>query len=73
MHAIRREIVSRGLQKLTEFGKSFSISVSMERDDEDENWSYEFISYIIHFSNWVRNPYMIKWNRNARHESIAIV
>ncbi len=35
-----RGIVSRGLQKLTELGISFSINVSMEKDAEDENWSY---------------------------------
>jgi len=42
-----REIVSRGLQKLTELGISFSIRVSMERDAEDENWSYAFVKIMI--------------------------
>ncbi|MCZ7381953.1 MAG: hypothetical protein O8C64_10370 [Candidatus Methanoperedens sp.] len=42
-----RVIVSRGLQKLTELGISFSIRVSMERDAEDENWSYAFVNIMI--------------------------
>jgi len=42
-----RAIVSRGLQKLTELGIPFSISVSMERDAEDENWSYAFVKIMI--------------------------
>jgi hypothetical protein len=45
--ALVREIVSRGLQKLTELGISFSIRVSMERDAEDENWSYAFVNIMI--------------------------
>ena len=52
-----REIVSRGLQKLTEFGISFSISVIMERDSEDENWSYAFVKVVIDekYSDIIRN------------------
>jgi len=42
-----REIVSRGLQKLTQLGIPFSMSVSMERDAEDENWSYAFVKIMI--------------------------
>ena len=42
-----REIVCRGLEKLTELGISFSIRVSMERDAEDENWSYAFVKIMI--------------------------
>lgn len=42
-----KSIVSRGLQKLTEHGIPFSISVSMERDSEDEKWSYAFVKIMI--------------------------
>ncbi len=42
-----KSIVSRGLQKLTEHGIPFSISVSMERDAEDENWNYAFVKIMI--------------------------
>jgi hypothetical protein len=42
-----RAIVSRGLKKLSEFGIPFSLSVSMERDAEDENWSYAFVKIKI--------------------------
>lgn len=42
-----KSIVSRGLHKLTEHGIPFSISVSMERDAEDENWSYAFVKIMI--------------------------
>jgi hypothetical protein len=47
LEPLLREIVSRGLQKLTELGISFSIRVSMERDSEDENWSYAFVNIMI--------------------------
>jgi len=52
-----RAIVSRGLQKLTELGISFSIRVSMERDAEDENWSYAFVKIMIDckFSDMLQN------------------
>jgi hypothetical protein len=43
MGPLVREIVSRGLQKLSEFGIPFSISVSTEKDAEDENWSYALV------------------------------
>jgi len=42
-----REIVCRGLEKLTELGISFSIRVSMERDAEDETWCYAFVKIMI--------------------------
>jgi hypothetical protein len=42
-----KAIVSRGLQKLSEFGIPFSLSVSLERDAEDENWSYAFVKIKI--------------------------
>jgi len=42
-----KEIVCRGLEKLTELGISFSIRLSMERDAEDENWSYAFVNIKI--------------------------
>lgn len=41
------EIVCRGLEKLTELGISFSNRVSMERDAEDEDWSYAFVNIMI--------------------------
>ncbi|MCZ7362326.1 MAG: hypothetical protein O8C58_03155 [Candidatus Methanoperedens sp.] len=44
---IVRTIVSRGLQKLTELGISFTVSVSMEKDAEDENWSYALVKIMI--------------------------
>ncbi|MDO8726228.1 MAG: hypothetical protein Q7J35_09195 [Candidatus Methanoperedens sp.] len=46
-----RAIVSRGLQKLSEFGIPFSLSVSMERDAEDEKWSYAFVKIKIEGDN----------------------
>ena len=42
-----REIVCRGLEKLTELGISFSIRVSIERDAEDKNWSYALVNIMI--------------------------
>jgi hypothetical protein len=42
-----KAIVSRCLQKLSEFGIPFSLSVSLERDAEDENWSYAFVKIKI--------------------------
>lgn len=52
-----REIVCRGLEKLTELGISFSIRMSMERDAEDENWSYAFVNIMIEgeYSDVLRN------------------
>jgi hypothetical protein len=52
-----KSIVSRGLQKITEHGIPFSISVSMERDAEDENWSYAFVKIIIdgRYSDKIQN------------------
>ncbi len=52
-----RAIVSRGLQKLTELGIPFSISVSMERDAEDEKWSYAFVKVMIEgkYSDMLQN------------------
>lgn len=52
-----KAIVSRGLQKLSEFGIPFSIGVSMERDVEDENWSYAFVKIKIEgeYSNLLQN------------------
>jgi hypothetical protein len=44
---IVKTIVSRSLQKLTEFGIAFSVSVSMEKDSEDENWSYALVNIRI--------------------------
>ncbi|MBU3966066.1 MAG: hypothetical protein KKG76_01635 [Euryarchaeota archaeon] len=46
-----RAIVSRGLQKLTQFGIPFSMSLSMERDTEDETWSYVFVKIMIDGKN----------------------
>jgi hypothetical protein len=42
-----KAIVSRCLQKLSEFGIPFSLSVNVERDAEDENWSYAFVKIKI--------------------------
>ncbi len=52
-----KEIVCRGLEKLTELGISFSIHVSMERDAEDDNWSYAFVNIMIEggYSDVLRN------------------
>ncbi len=43
MEPILKTVVSRSLQKLTELGISFSISVNMEHDAEDEEWSYALV------------------------------
>jgi len=52
-----RAIVSRGLLKLSEFGIPFSLNVNMERDAEDENWSYAFVKIKIEgeYSDLLKN------------------
>lgn len=40
---VLKTVVSRCLQRLTELGISFSISVTMEQDAEDEDWKYALV------------------------------
>lgn len=40
---VLKTVVSRCLQRLTELGISFSISVNMEQDAEDEDWRYALV------------------------------
>jgi len=40
---VLKTVVSRCLQRLTELGISFSISVTMEQDAEDEDWRYALV------------------------------
>lgn len=40
---VLKTVVSRSLGRLTELGISFSISVNMEQDAEDEDWSYALV------------------------------
>ena len=40
---VLKTVVSRCLQRLTELGVSFSISVNMEQDAEDEDWRYALV------------------------------